>query len=312
MPKGQGKSTADIQRLLDEKRRIEQWLERLDIAADKTSKSVRLRVATDYRERLDGVVRELQGFRNELAATLADQVNRRDKLRRDEAEATERLSEAELRHAVGEYSEAKWSEFKTEILESLVQVREHLKALETEIGTLEGVVVLLGDPESEAEPALSAMPQPPPLPAARPSQGRRSGAVARPPEPPKPSPAPVAEVDDAGDPGDVGDPEEERNQTDAFDELDFLKSVSVEQAADGGAGAERDDADLGVDYPLAEEDSDRAASIGAEGVRAVSAGDRTPTKSVTNKKTLKCAECGAMNLPTEWYCERCGAELAAL
>jgi len=29
-------------------------------------------------------------------------------------------------------------------------------------------------------------------------------------------------------------------------------------------------------------------------------------------KTLKCPECGTMNMPTEWYCERCGAELAAL
>jgi hypothetical protein len=29
-------------------------------------------------------------------------------------------------------------------------------------------------------------------------------------------------------------------------------------------------------------------------------------------KTLKCGECGTMNYPTEWYCERCGAELAAL
>ena len=29
-------------------------------------------------------------------------------------------------------------------------------------------------------------------------------------------------------------------------------------------------------------------------------------------KTLKCRECGTMNLATEWYCESCGAELAAL
>lgn len=29
-------------------------------------------------------------------------------------------------------------------------------------------------------------------------------------------------------------------------------------------------------------------------------------------KTLKCAECGTMNFPTEWYCERCGGELAAM
>ncbi len=29
------------------------------------------------------------------------------------------------------------------------------------------------------------------------------------------------------------------------------------------------------------------------------------------QKTLRCTECGTMNLPTEWYCERCGGELAA-
>jgi hypothetical protein len=32
----------------------------------------------------------------------------------------------------------------------------------------------------------------------------------------------------------------------------------------------------------------------------------------TQQKTLKCGECGTLNRPTEWYCERCGAELAAL
>lgn len=33
---------------------------------------------------------------------------------------------------------------------------------------------------------------------------------------------------------------------------------------------------------------------------------------VDGTKTLKCSECSAMNYPTEWYCERCGAELASL
>jgi len=28
--------------------------------------------------------------------------------------------------------------------------------------------------------------------------------------------------------------------------------------------------------------------------------------------TLICGECGAPNLPTEWYCEKCGAELSAI
>ncbi len=30
------------------------------------------------------------------------------------------------------------------------------------------------------------------------------------------------------------------------------------------------------------------------------------------EKTLKCRECGTMNLATEWYCENCGGELAAM
>ncbi|QJR35177.1 hypothetical protein [Gemmatimonas groenlandica] len=38
-----------------------------------------------------------------------------------------------------------------------------------------------------------------------------------------------------------------------------------------------------------------------------------PTAAASNEplKTLRCTECGTMNLPTEWYCERCGGELAA-
>ena len=38
--------------------------------------------------------------------------------------------------------------------------------------------------------------------------------------------------------------------------------------------------------------------------------DRPSQQTVA--KTLKCGECGALNRPTEWYCERCGAELAAV
>jgi hypothetical protein len=44
------------------------------------------------------------------------------------------------------------------------------------------------------------------------------------------------------------------------------------------------------------------------------AGDQPPAagrSSQEPQKTLRCTECGTMNLPTEWYCERCGGELAA-
>jgi hypothetical protein len=35
-------------------------------------------------------------------------------------------------------------------------------------------------------------------------------------------------------------------------------------------------------------------------------------KTAEAAKSLKCGECGSLNYPTEWYCERCGAELASL
>jgi hypothetical protein len=39
---------------------------------------------------------------------------------------------------------------------------------------------------------------------------------------------------------------------------------------------------------------------------------RSLTVSPEQTKTLRCTECNTMNFPTEWYCERCGGELAAL
>jgi hypothetical protein len=41
---------------------------------------------------------------------------------------------------------------------------------------------------------------------------------------------------------------------------------------------------------------------------------QTPSAAAASgqEKTLRCQDCGEMNYPTEWYCERCGGELAAL
>ena len=59
---------------------------------------------------------------------------------------------------------------------------------------------------------------------------------------------------------------------DPFDDLAFLRSV-IDPATQGGASRN--------------------------------------TASGEQQKTLRCTECGTMNFPTEWYCERCGGELAA-
>jgi hypothetical protein len=81
--------------------------------------------------------------------------------------------------------------------------------------------------------------------------------------------------------------------------------------------------DSAVQKPAAPQRSSRqinASEIGAIGIENLTESlpgrNETPTflKNVPSEqtKTLKCGECGAMNYATEWYCERCGAELSAL
>ena len=73
---------------------------------------------------------------------------------------------------------------------------------------------------------------------------------------------------------------------DPFDDLAFLRSV-IDPA--GGTPA---------------------SSAAVSGGQA-QAGNARPSAGDDQQKTLRCTECGTMNLPTEWYCERCGGELAA-
>ncbi len=254
-------SAVAIQQLLEERRKIEQWLQRLAMAADKTSEEVHTRVRTDYESRLADVVRELGTYRSDLKAALKTHKATRDGLRRQEKESSERLAEAELRHAVGEYTEAEWRDLKSEILETLVTVRESLADAEEEIEELDRVLQSLDSPppEPDDEPELE-VPPPPSEPASR-----------------------------AG-----GKP-----QTDAFgDELAFLKSVTAGEKATGGKRGGGGKA--------------TAARVQESQVEVEKQPVVESKPSVVNQRTLKCQECGTMNLPTEWYCERCGAELASL
>ena len=284
MAKGSKRSSSDIQKLLEEKRQIEQWLERLSMAADKTPGPVRDKVQSDYRKRHGAILAELQGFKGELGQALEQQREARDDLAEREAAASERLAEAELRHTVGEFDEGRWSELRTEILESLVKIREELKAVDEEIVSIEEVMASVEG--TEAEQAL-----PPEIT----EEVAASAAAAE-------SSAPA--------------------QTDAFDELEFLRSVTDDEAGKprprlSGKQPRISTTDVASpleDTPLLDDEPSlpggRESLVGAEGVQPVEMQQDRPAHG--SAKTVKCGECGAPNLPTEWYCERCGAELAAL
>jgi hypothetical protein len=116
-----------------------------------------------------------------------------------------------------------------------------------------------------------------------------------------------------------------------FDELAFLSSVvNTPPGPMEPAPTERPDerarrdsfAQRAPDEGIVNLSSDPAASLNSAAARAASSplamnvSGNIPIvlkdKSSEAAKSLKCGECGAMNYPTEWYCERCGAELASL
>src|SRR6267143_2762722 len=103
----------------------------------------------------------------------------------------------------------------------------------------------------------------------------------------KPGPAPRV-----GTPPRPPEKREERRKT-PVDELAFLKSVTEDDknapSPRRASGAQFQPDDPQNATPVAPID------------------ENAPVE-----KTIRCRECGTMNVATEWYCESCGAELAAM
>jgi hypothetical protein len=259
MPKGSSKSTAAIQRLLEERRQYEAWLARINAAGDAAPEHVRVRVRADYEARLQAVTEELKAHADAGRQLVAQRKEFFLELQRKEKAAAERLAETELRHAVGEYDENQWTQVHKDALAELVAVREELQEVAQDIEKLEEL-----DSMVRAKPGPRV--GPPPKPQPKPDDRR------------KVAPSPV-------------------------DELAFLKSVTEDEKA-----APSPKRASGAQFqPAIPGDPPRGAPMSSSITPAASLNDDGEVA-----KTLKCRECGTMNLATEWYCESCGAELAAL
>jgi hypothetical protein len=270
-----------VQALLAERTQYEEWLSKL--AGSNAPDAVRRRVQSDYESRLGRIMESLREHGDAIVADLDRLRSSETDLARRESEAQETMAEAELRHAVGEYTDGKWNEISRVQHASLDGIRKELGRIRGEIERLSEVQALIqGDnaPVAESAPAKAA-PEP--------------AEVHRAPEPVKP----VAEAPRQPKPPKPARPD---------DELDFLKSVAVEQSASLSPQNASDD------QPTADESVPEAAPAPtASAAPVAAAAPAKPQASSSNQaKTLKCGECGTLNRPTEWYCERCGAELAAL
>jgi hypothetical protein len=245
MAKHPSKSVAAIERLLEERRQYEAWLARIKATADSAPEEVRTRVRADYEARLKAVTEELKSHAEAARQMIAQRKENLVELQKKEKGAAERLAETELRHEVGEYDEAQWTQVHKDALADLGAVRDELMDVERDITRLEELDQLV-----KAKPA--------PASAARAPAPPRSGAS-------------------------------EKRKT-PIDELAFLKSVT-----DDDKNAPSPRRASGAQYQIEEDVAPEAP-----------ADENAPVE-----KALKCRECGTMNVATEWYCENCGAELAA-
>lgn len=358
-----------IDRLLQERQQYTVWLARLDSTADTAPPSVRQKIRGDYQARLDAVLEQLRGHADDLAGQLTRQRETRGDLLTREEQAKEILAEAEIRHAVGEYDDAKWQEIRGEAQRNLVAVREELATINGEIEELEKVQAMIATPPAP-EPSAPAPEPPPPAaeaaapaatapnasaPAAAPAGGteparpRQTDELAEfskafdevvsggpKPESGPPRPAEPAAAADAGQttvrpplsprPAKPGSPPGRtlwfpsgKNPPGGgdVDELAFLKSVSEDETTGpsprrASGGSPRPAEALGqsapANPPAPPPVTTTQHTLEASGPHEIAGRPSVPTA----QRTLKCGECGTMNRPTEWYCERCGAELADL
>jgi hypothetical protein len=276
--------------LLDEKRRYEGWLGQLESRREAAPSHVVERVRDDYAERLRTVTDQLRGRAADLEATAADLATRIAALASEETARRDERAETELRAAVGELASDAAER-------ALAHADEQIARLSTERGSL-------GSELARVQDILSQVRPPAPAPAAT----------------PEPAAARSAAVTSGSGPTAPGSP--------AFDELAFLQSVVKTKEGQGAPSS----ASFASPAPL--EDPLRSSSLDYLQPPALHTSRRTTTeesaavrvpsltpdsmasffKDVPTEqvKTLKCQECGTMNYPTEWYCERCGGELAAM
>jgi hypothetical protein len=266
--------------LLKERQRYEEWLATLEAKRANTSEVVYQRVRADYQTRL----REMSGKLAERAGELRESIDtltlKLDEVSRQENQQREARQEAELRAAVGEYTDKQWKEIGGAWDKELARLVKEKNSLEAQLDELNRIFALSVKEKQSAAAGIDRSSS---------QDGSRapiSPTVPRPaiPEPPtlnppsRVEPSPAARTQPPA-PGAAG--------RSPFDQFPVLRPGQGTGSPPSGTTA-----------------------VATPPAVPKSGGSQDPRSE--QHKTLKCPECGAANYPTEWYCERCGGELATM
>jgi len=268
--------------LLKERQRYEEWLAALEAKRATTSESVYQRVQADYQTRFREVSSKLAERAGDLRESIDALTLKLEDVTHQETQQREARQEAELRAAVGEYTDKQWKEIGGAWDKELSRLGKEKSALDAQLAELNRIFALS---IKEKRSAAAAMERP------GSEDGSRapiSPVVPRPAIPEPPTLNPPSRVEQpAPARAQVPPPAAPTQARSPFDQFPVLRP--------SGGGASPPSGTTAVATPPAVPKS---------------GGGQDPRSE--QHKTLKCPECGAANYPTEWYCERCGGELATM
>jgi ElaB/YqjD/DUF883 family membrane-anchored ribosome-binding protein len=332
MTRKAGKSQSAVERLIEQRRQYKDWLAKLDAdAATAAPSHVAGRVREDYAARLESVMQELSQHEDGVRQALMETVSHVEELVQERQARTDELAEARLRRQVGEFSEDRFDEVQERCKSALADLTKEIATNERDIERLEEVLALIqGKPIEEPPPPVAALPAPP---APQPPKAEPPAAA----PPPAQTPAPAAKPGQGGQMN-LDELEFLRSVVQSPARPSIVASAIPAAAAPPPAPAKAPEAPPPPPPPppppappppappRAPEPPEAvelppAPKIGPPPVPpppppppppAPKAKERRPSESPreADAKTLKCAECGTMNAATEWYCEKCGAELS--
>lgn len=306
MTDARAKQIDEIEGLLAERRKYEQWLAQLEARRDKSPAHVFAKVHGDYLARLTEAQKKLSS-ESGAVHTLAADLEKSLELKETQCtERTDERAEAELRAAVGEYAEKEWEELRTRLDGEVTALATERDRIRQELDTLRALI-------KEAEPSAGgeAKRDVDDIAFVRSLLGRSTpyssaaapvaadAAVEAPPAA-RPAAAPVAPRSPTPLSTQMPTPTLARPSSVAARPTPHANNTPALQAAQGLTAGRK--TPLGTSGPRGTDDDKLRRPSGTFG---------QPTPRTTEAvKSLKCQECGTLNYPTEWYCERCGGELA--
>src|SRR6266566_8562956 len=147
--------------LLKERQRYEEWLTALEDKRSSTSESVYQRVQADYQTRLREVSSKLAERAGELRENIDALTVRLEEISRQERQQREARQEAELRAAVGEYTDKQWKEIGGAWDKEIARLVQEKGAVDAQLNELSRIFALsVKERQAEAIAAVRRLPIP--------------------------------------------------------------------------------------------------------------------------------------------------------